>query len=309
MKQEKYKAPRLTKRDFEALFPNEEACLHKIFTLRYKNATVCEKCHKSFKYHKLNKQKLYSCQWCGHNIAPTSNTIFHKSSTPLKDWFYAIYLFSVSKNGVSAKELERQLGVTYKCAYRIGQRIRSLFDGDIDILKSIVEVDETYYGGKETNKHKSKRTQNTQGRSTKTKTPIVGAVERNGDVIAKVVENTESKVVVDFINENIEKGSEINTDEYRPYNKISRHGYIHKVIDHSKKMYCVDGVSTNAMEGFWSQLKRSIHGTYHSLSAKHLQNYVNEFVFRYNHRRSNQHIFISLIEQVGKPFQEVNQMN
>ncbi len=281
--------------------------MHKVFTLKYKNTCTCEKCNKPCKYHRVQSQKVYSCQWCGHNISPTAGTIFHKSPTPLRDWFYAIYLFSVSKNGVSAKELERQLGVTYKCAYRIGQRIKSLFDGDISVLQAIVEVDETYYRGKEKNKHASKRTPNNQGRSTKTKTPIIGAVQRGGDLVAKVVKNTEAKIVMDFVQTNIVKGSEVNTDEYKAYSKVRSRGYIHKVIDHSKKMYWFNGASTNTMEGFWSQLKRSIHGTYYSVSAKHLQKYVNEFVFRYNRRFATTHNFISLMEKVALPFQEVDQ--
>ncbi len=182
---------KFTKKDFDKFFPNDDICLQKIFELKYKNTTTCPKCNKFFKYHKLNNLKLYSCQFCGHNIAPTANTIFHKSSTSLKDWFYAIYLFSVSKNGVSGKELERHLGITYKTAWRMANRIRSLFkDDSLSPLENIVEVDKTYFGGKESNKHQNKKTKNTQGRSTKTKTPILGAVQRKGNLKAQAVSDT-----------------------------------------------------------------------------------------------------------------------
>src|SRR3989344_3781808 len=122
------KKAQLTRKQFQELYPDDIACLQKLYGLKYAKTKTCEKCHKPFKYHKLKGLRLYSCQFCGWNIAPTANTIFHKSSTPLVDWFYSIYLFSVSKNGVSAMELQRHLGVTYKTAWRIANRIRMLFD-------------------------------------------------------------------------------------------------------------------------------------------------------------------------------------
>lgn len=299
MKKEKF-----TKKDFDKFFANDEVCLNKIFELKYINTTICNKCNKPFKYHKLNNLKLYSCQFCGHNIAPTANTIFHKSSTSLKDWFYAIYLFSVSKNGVSGKELERQLGVTYKTAWRMANRIRKLFDEDINPLGNIVEVDETYCGGKEHNKHFEKKTPNNQGRSIKTKTPIIGAVERKGNIIAKVVGDTKSSTIKPFVKRNIKLTAEVKTDEYPAYIPLKKLGYEHDTVNHGKKQYVKGNTHTNNLEGFWSQLKRSINGTYHFVSPKYLQSYVNEFSFRYNRRNDKNPIFFSIIPKVSQTFQE-----
>ena len=152
MKKEKF-----TIKQFNKKYLNDDACLDEVFANRYGHLENCPECKNSFSYHRVSDRKCYACAWCSFQIHPLANTIFHKSSTSLKNWFHAIFLFSVSKNGVSAMELQRQIGVTYKCAYRMGQQIRKLFDEDIEKLQNTVEVDETYYGGKEANKHASKK--------------------------------------------------------------------------------------------------------------------------------------------------------
>jgi hypothetical protein len=289
---------KFTIKQFNEKYIDDNACLYQIFLSRYSHLENCPECDSKFSYYKVKDRKCYACAYCGHQLHPLAGTIFHKSSTSLKNWFYAIFLFSTSKNGVSAKELERQLGVTYKCAYRIAKQIRKLFDESISILTNIVEIDETYVGGKEANKHKDKKTPNNQGRSLKTKSAILGAVERQGNIIAKVVNHTQSSIVKPFVRNNICITAEVKTDEYRAYNSLKTLGYKHDKVDHGKGEYVKGNTHTNNLEGFWSQLKRSINGTYHSVSPKYLQTYVNEFAYRYNRRNDVTPLFRSMIAKV-----------
>lgn len=200
---------------------------------------------------------------------------------------------STSKNGVSAKEIQRQTGVTYKTAWRMQRQIRLLMHPDTDPLRGTVEIDDTYIGGKRHGK---------RGRGAEGKTPVLGMVEREGDVKANVVENLKMRTVEPLISENIEKKSEVYTDEFFSYQHIKNYDYDHDVVKHRIKEYVRGNVHTNTIEGFWSQLKRSIHGTYHSVSPKHLQLYVDEFAYRYNHRASSVPVFELLLQRVvAKP--------
>jgi len=273
------------------MYPDDNACLDEIFNNRYGHLKSCPSCKKKTNFYRIENRKVYSCQYCGYQISPLADTIFHKSSTSLKDWFYSIYLFSVSKNGVSAKELERQLGVTYKCAWRIAKQIRQLFKQNKDLLSDIIEIDETYIGGK----HKGKR-----GRGSENKTPVVGLAQRKGNLKAKVVSNTNSYTVQNIMRDSVQLGSNIMTDEYRSYNVVRKLGFNHQTVSHFKEQWANGIAHTNTIEGFWSQLKRSINGTYHCVSPKYLQSYVDEFVYRYNNRLSPFPIFLSLVLSAGK---------
>ncbi len=282
---------RFTIKDFNRMYPDDNSCLDEIFKNRYGDIKVCPQCKKETNFYKVSGRKSYACQYCGYQISPLADTIFHKSSTSLKNWFYCLYLFSVSKNGVSAKELERQLGVTYKCAWRIAKQIRLLFKQNKELLSDIVEIDETYIGGK----HRGKR-----GRGSENKTSVVGLAQRKGIIKAKVTKNTKSHTIKSIIKDNVEIGINLVTDEYRSYNGLSKLGYKHFTINHGDEKW-VEGVAhTNTIEGFWSQLKRSISGTYHCVSPKYLQFYVDEFVYRYNYRLSSYPIFQKLLLLVGK---------
>lgn len=282
---------RFTINSFQEKYPNEDACLHEIFLSRYGSLKACSSCKKTTNFYRIASKKVYSCQYCGHQISPLAGTIFHKSDTDLKKWFYAIYLFSVSKNGVSAKELERHLGVTYKTAWRIGKQIRELFSQNKEALSNLIEVDETYYGGK----HKGKR-----GRGSENKTPVIGMVERKGEVKATVAVNTKQSTVIPLVKANVKLGSHVMTDEYLSYRNVAKHGYSHSKVNHGRKEYVKGDCHTNTIEGFWSQMKRSIDGTYHAVSPKFLQTYVNEFVYRYNHRTVAVPLFDLLLGQVVK---------
>jgi transposase len=284
------KQQRFTLRDFNKKYPNDEACIREIFNRKYSNLQKCPACEKPFKYYKVRDRKCYACQYCGHQIHPLAHTIFEKSETPLRSWFYAIFLFSVSKNGVSAMELQRQLGVTYKCAWRIANKVRTLFTDSEQQLSNTVEVDETYIGGR--GKH------NKRGRGAENKTPVLGMAERQGSIRAKVTLNTKRETVMPLIKKHVKIGSAIMSDEYLPYQTLSIEGFNHRAINHGQKQY-VNGIThTNTIEGFWSQLKRSINGTYHMVSPKYLQEYVNEFAYRYNQRKMAQPIFSLLLERI-----------
>lgn len=270
------KASRFTIDALHEQFPDDDACLDFMFEQFYGDLKACPRCGVvNPRFYRLKKRKCYSCNDCGYQLSPLANTIFHKSETSLKKWFYAIYLFGVGKNGVSAKEIERHLGVTYKTAWRMAKQIRLIMQEDGNMLSGIVEADETYIGGK------SKR-----GQKYDNKTAVVGIVEKKkdfGKVKAFATKQADATVTLPFLRANIAAGSMLHTDDSRIYSRVKR-DFIHESVNHSKLEYVKSGVHTNTIEGFWGQLKRSIDGTYHHVSPKYLQLYVNEFVFRYNYR-------------------------
>lgn len=278
-------------------FPNDDACLDFIFKNRWPKGLTCPNCEKKDFYH-VKGRKSYACK-CGYQVSPTEGTIFHKSSTPLTLWFHAIFLMSQAKNGVAAKELERQLGVTYKCAWRMARQIRLLMSDDDGPLgdNEIVELDETYVGGKA----KGKR-----GRGAAKKTPVFGAVERNGKLKTKVVLNVRKLTLMPLIKDMVADNSVIVTDESNSYNDVKKVGHLHESINHSKGQYVDRDVHTNTIEGFWSQFKRSVHGTYHSVSRKHLQLYLDEFSFRYSHRKSDNALPVLIFSKVGQTFSKAS---
>lgn len=278
-----------TIKDFQAEFKTDTDCLDFIFKLRAPNGGTC-KCGKSDCFYPVTGRKSYACSWCGRQISPTEGTIFHKSPTPLKLWFHAIFLMSTSKNGVAAKELERQLGVTYKCAWRMAHQIRKLMDSPAGPLAGIVEADETWVGGTVRGKGQH---------YLKNKSNVVGLLQRNGPVKAVVTPNTKAETVIPNITANVKEGSTICTDEHSAYRSIPRYGYLHARVNHKQMEYVRAFVHTNSLEGFWSQLKRSINGTFHHVSKKHLQAYLNEFVYRYNLRKSDEPLFSHLSKRMS----------
>jgi len=280
---------RYTIKDFNKDFPNDDVCLDTVFENRYGDVKFCPKCAAETKFHRVKGRKCYACQWCGYQLHPLAQTIFHKSETPLKSWFYAIYLFSVSKNGVSAKELERHLGVTYKTAHRMARQIRKLMADGGSPLTGEVEIDETYIGGRR------KMVQKFNNKSV-----VFGMVERNGLAKTVHVRSAGARVLLPVIVKEVEPKANILSDEYGAYMTLKQRGYSHTTVNHSKLEYVRGSAHTNTIEGYWSQLKRSIDGTYHSVSPKYLQHYLDEFSFRYNLRGVI--VYPVLLEQASKPF-------
>jgi len=278
---------RYTVKQFHADFPNDDVCLDTIFENRYGDVKFCPKCAAETKFYRVKGRKCYACKHCGYQLHPLAQTIFHKSETPLTSWFYAIYLFSVSKNGVSAKELERHLGVTYKTPHRMARQIRKLMADGGDILTGEVEVDETYIGG--TRKMAQKFNN---------KSVVFGMVERNGVAKSIHVKSSGSRVLLPVIVKGVSPDASIHSDEWRAYKGLTKLGYSHTTVNHSKLEYVRGLAHTNTIEGYWSQLKRSIDGTYHSVSPKYLQHYLDEFSFRYNLR--DVAVYPVLLEQAAK---------
>ncbi len=209
---------------FHAQFKTDADCLAHIFALRFAKGSQCPVCGRKDSYYPLTTRRVYSCA-CGHQICPTAGTIFHKSPTPLKSWFLAMYLIGVSKNGISAKELERQLGVTYKCAWRMAQQIRKLMEDKNSPLSGIIEADETYVGGV----RKGKR-----GRGAAGKTAVMGLLQRGGKVIAKTAPNVRRVTLMPNIVSNVSQGSTAATDELPSYNTLTAEGFKHEAVNHSE---------------------------------------------------------------------------
>jgi transposase-like protein len=298
-KQEKSPMQKYTIKDFQRDFPNDVACLEWLKEYRWPDGIHCEKCDKVTKHHQMTKRRSYSCQECGNHVHPTAGTIFHKSTTALTTWFYAVYLMAQTRTGISAKQIERETGVTYKTAWRMFRLIRSRLDEDNDPFSGNVEVDETYFGGKAENMHKDKKEGMKRGRGSQNKTPIVGMVERKGRIRAIVVPNVKAETLIPLIEDTIEPLSRVHTDEFNVYDTLEASGYQHEQISHSAKVYVIGDVHTQTIDGFWSLIKRGIGGVYHQVSPNYLQHYVNEYAFRYNHRNDVTPMFRTFLRRVG----------
>lgn len=272
--------------EFERDFPDDAACLDWLLNYRYPDGVFCPKCDRVTKHHREKARPSYSCQFCGHRVHPMVGTIFEDSATSLRLWFYAFYLMASTRCGISAKQLERELGVTYKTAWRMFNKIRTLLDQSDLMLEGTVEMDESYFGGKDKWKHESKRPH--KGTGPITKTPVLGMVQRGpsgtGKVIARVVPGTKKTDLEPRAKERILPASTVFTDEHYAYRDLDGLGYKHSRVGHRQGVYVSGDVHTNTIEGFWATVKRGLGGTYHNVSTKYLQSYLDEYAFRYNNR-------------------------
>lgn len=280
-------------KDFDSLydlldyFSTEQVCEEYLAVLRWNGEPACPYCSSKKVNSLQGKTKRYKCYGCRKQFSVKVGTIFHDSKIPLRKWFMAIYLVAAHKKGISSHQLAEDLKIHQESAWFVLQRIRETYiPSKRKFRKRTVEIDETYYGGLEKNKHKDKKTPNNQGRSTKTKSAIFGVLERDGKVYAVPVKDTTGKTIIPIVEAVVSKNSKVYSDEYRPYRSL-RKKFQHDYVKHNLGEYVRGNVHTNGIEGFWSQLKRGIAGTYHSVSKKHLERYVNEATFRYNNRQSS----------------------
>jgi transposase len=291
--------------EFMREFPDDEACLQWLWRAKHSpdgQFAYCKRCGtaRTFKRYKTNPPRpSWSCTACGLHITPLAGTVFHKSSTSLHLWFYAFYLMTSTRCGISAKQLERELGVTYKTAWRMMNLIRNrLMAQDYQgPLSGEVEADETFVGGKPRQSYRNevaRRGWNMQTAYWDRKAIVFGAVQRGGQVRAGVIPTSRGHVVRNKVREYVLPASTVYTDDFSAYNRLSGK-YTHRRINHSARVYVDGDVHTQTIEGFFSLFKNGVRGVYHSVSKKWLQGYVNEYVWRYNHRDSDDSMFKTLL--------------
>lgn len=295
---------------FELLkkFPTENSIIEYFIRARYGETVICPHCGHVIEVKNRNdRPKLFNCRFCKNTFSIFKGTIFEKSDSDLRKWFYAIHLFLNDKKGISAKQLQREIGVTYKTAWRMLHKIREAMS-NTDMSKAfeaIVEIDETYIGGKP-RKRNGDSVPSKRGRGTN-KTPVVGVKERNSNkVYAQVAlpnkkgQKLTGKQLFKILDKVCKDNTTVMTDDFSGYNFLDRENvnkYVRLTVNHSSgQFYAGNGIHTNGIESFWSVLKRGIYGTYHHVSMKYLQNYVNEFCFRQNHRKDG-NVFDMLVTQ------------
>jgi hypothetical protein len=293
---------RYTFNDFNRDFPTDDACLEQIKEQRYPGGVAdCHKCEKSRKHYRVKGRTSYACETCGNHIYPLAGTIFEKSSTKLRTWFHAMYLMGSTRCGISAKQIQRETGVTYKCAWRIFTQIRKLMhDREVVLGKGSggVEIDEAYFGGRRKGEA-GRMLRGNKGRNTK----VIGAVERKGQIVARVRPTLTMQAANMLVREYVLPETTVFTDEaviYDTFQHLEGMGLQHRRINHSQKVYVMGDVHTNTIEGFWSLVKRGIGGVYHSVSAKYLQSYLDEYSFRYNRRGCGNLIFPMLLQRASE---------
>ena len=277
--------------DFNAKFPDDATALEHIVGLLYPSGITCKTCQAVTKHYRIRTRKVYSCGVCGTQVSPLAGTIIDHSPTPLRSWLHAMFLMASTRTGISAMQLKRELGVTYKTAWRMFSQIRKLMAEGTTPLFGQIEVDETYIGG---------RRQGKRGRGASGKTIVMGMVERGGKAVTKVVSSVQAKELLPIIREHIPTatGTVIFTDELHSYDRLGRLGYTHETIQHSAKQYVSGTAHVNNVEGLWSIVKNGIVGVNRHVSPQHMQGYLDSYVFRYNHRNDVTPMFNLILEQL-----------
>jgi transposase len=287
---------RFTYAQFKAAYPDDDACLLAILKRRYPEIDACPNCGVVGKLTKIKGRRAYACKE-GCHIYPCAGTVFEHSSTNLTKWFHAMYLMTATRNGVAAKELERQLGVTYKCAWRMGHQLRELMAArdkanTPPVMTGHVEIDETAIGGVRKGKYGDHRAN---------KTIVMGMVQRGSHLKGRVVPDSTKASLLPQIAVGVEKGTTISTDELKSYAPLEKMGYAHGTVNHSCEEW-VNGIfGTQRIEGFWSHLKNGIKSTHVHVSPQHLQKYVDEFACRYNNRHEPAEMFQRVLAQISQP--------
>jgi transposase-like protein len=297
--------------EFNRLYPDDDACMEFLWRTRYSEDgehATCPECKvvRTFKHYKTaEKRNAWTCVACGRHLHPTAGTIFHKSATSLHLWFYAMYVMTSTRCGISAKQLERELGVTYKTAWRMFTLIRNQLMVQTDEpLTGEVEMDEMFVGGKPRQAVAAKwstlplneKKAAARAWAHQHHTPVFGMVERQGRVAAHVVPSTRARTIMPMVKTRILPEAVIYTDEATIYTKsLPFLGYQHKRVHHQARVYVEGDAHTQTIEGFWSLVKRGIGGTHHAVSAKYLQGYLNEYAWRYNHRMDGRAQFETLL--------------
>lgn len=282
--------------EFMRDYPDEASCLDRLWRERYApdgHHAHCPKCDRERKFHRTRTRASYTCDTCGLHVHPMKGTIFEKSTTSLHQWFYAMYLMASTRCGISAKQLEREIGVSYKTAHRMMKLIRTelMTDEGDEPLEGEVEVDETGWGGKPRNKG----TRAEGARHRENKATVLGMVERNGRVRARVIESRRGEPLSSAVRANVNPLAVMYTDDWVAYKPLSGEFAGHRVINHSAGFYVDGPTHTNTIEGFFGNLKTGMRGAYKKVSPAYLQSYLNEYTFRYNARRRPGAIFQQLV--------------
>jgi transposase-like protein len=291
--------------DFERRFPDDASCLDWLVGHLYPSGRdgmiYCPTEERETKHYRVKSRTCFECQHCGHQEYPMRGTIFEGSSTSLRLWFYAIYLMASTRCGISAKQLEREVGVSYPTAHRMFKQIRTLLIQDDDPFSGTVEADEAYFGGMGKWKHHQGRDLRATGRGQKSM--VLGMAERgpNGARISATVADpkTDGHSLAGRVSKRV-LPSAVFTDEAIHYWGLAGRGYAHQRVNHQQNVYVSGDVHTNTIEGFWSLVKRGISGTYHGVSSKYLQHYLDEYVFRYNSRENPIGMFDAFLSRISK---------
>lgn len=289
--------------EFMDYFCDEEICQEHFAKIRFANGEYCPHCKHGVIY-KFSNGKRYRCASCKQDFTIKTGTVFGESKIPLRKWFIAIYLLTTSSKGISSVQLAKQVGVTQKTGWFIDHRIREAMQQNGGQLFGRVEADETWIGGKIPNMSKSKRKKFAGMTGGAAKTPLVGVIQRDGEVKVRVANQVTRSTLIPNIIQNVKAGSFVYTDENTGYRGLHRLGFYHNTVQHQTKEYVKGDCHTNSIESFWALFKRGYHGIYHHMSKKHLQRYADEFVFRFNRRSHGmQSIFSETVARVAKTSQ------